>query len=49
MQDMEIKENNIGKSIQLYVNHIKAKKNFMTLSLVPPIMRKGKNNTQENN
>lgn len=40
---MDIKETSIGKSIDVYLNHIKVKKNFMTLSLVPPVMRnKGK-------
>ncbi len=43
IQEMEINETNIGKSIEVYLNHIKVRKNFMTLSLIPPMLRnKGK-------
>ena len=49
MQEMEIKQTSIGKSIEVYLNHIKVKKNFVTLSLIPPMARnKGKTDKKNN-
>jgi hypothetical protein len=45
---MDLGEEAIGKSIEVYVSHVKAKRNFVTLSLVPPAMRsKGKANNDK--
>ena len=42
LQGLEMDSTSLGKGIDVYLAHIKHKRNFATLSLVPPSMRKNK-------
>lgn len=42
LRGMEIDSSSVGKGIDVYLAQIKHKRNYVTLSLIPPNMRKNK-------